>query len=169
MRSFKRFTIAAFAAAALTMSLTGVSAAAVDGPRQTDPPGGATPWSDCFYGHPLPSKNAYVNSFANDHLRIGVVLRCGVHDSDNADGWGVRHIKDGHGFDEYTEYCIQLIVGKTGSLTPGSGPRNQAFKYSAHGMTGTVIYNVDTKNIVTAYTSGTRGSGDWDGCVSRFS
>ncbi|MFF4214519.1 hypothetical protein ACFYZE_35330 [Streptomyces sp. NPDC001796] len=169
MRAFKRFAVAASAAAVLAVPLATAAAAAANEPRQTDPPSGATPWSDCFYGHPLPHENAYVDSFGNDHVGIGITLRCGRHDSGGVDGWGVRHIKDGHGYDDYTDYCIQLIVTHSTSLSPGSGARNMAFKYSAHGMTGTVIYNVDTKNIVTAFTSGTRDSGDWHGCVSKFS
>jgi hypothetical protein len=76
VRAFKRFTAAAFTAAVLTIPLTAVNAAAAVKPHQVDPPSGATPWSDCFYGHPLPSKNAYVDSYGNDHLGVGITLRC---------------------------------------------------------------------------------------------
>jgi hypothetical protein len=86
VRAFKRFTAAAFTAAVLTIPLTAVNAAAAVKPHQVDPPSGATPWSDCFYGHPLPSKNAYVDSYGNDHLGVGITLRCGTHDTSSSDG-----------------------------------------------------------------------------------
>ncbi|WP_310729495.1 hypothetical protein [Streptomyces sp. N2A] len=132
------------------------------------PPSGGTPWGDCLYEHPQPSSDVYVNSFGNTHLNVGVTLRCGSHDRPGKTGFGVRHIKDGPGFNEYTECCVELVVMTARSLPPGSGQNNQVLKYSKDGVTGVVVFDVNRKNVVTAYTQGSGGDGNWHGCTSKL-
>ncbi len=164
-----RYTVVGVLVAAIALSLSGATAAmAANSPNTQPPPPPNTVWSDCLYANPQPDNNALVDSYYNATLNIGVDLVCGNHNVGDINGFGVRHISDGHGFDDFTEDCINLVVQKTPYLTPGSGPRNQAFRFTQNGVTGVVVYNVDTKNIVTAYTQGSGGDGNWEGCVEAL-
>lgn len=156
--------------------------ATLAGVAQAGPPRQAqqeeTLWSDCLFEQPPPSNNALVDTYDNVALGITVHLRCGNHDTDDRTGFGVRHIADGHGFDDSTEECIRLTVEMSSLLddgvASGTGPRNEAFVFPGrdslyHGVRATVIYNVDTKNVVTAFVQGTEGQDNWAACAEALS
>jgi hypothetical protein len=124
-----------------------------------------TEWSDCVFAQPAPDPNTLIDTYTNTQLNVTVSRRCGNHDTDDTTGFGVRHINDRHGFDFNTEDCISNIVTQAtildDGIASGTRPRNEAFVFPGrgqlqNGVHGTVIYNVDTKNIVTAYVEGPR-------------
>lgn len=154
----------------LSVGTTATAQAAAITPQQTE-------WSDCLFAQPAPDPNTLIDTYTNTQLNITVSLRCGNHDTADTTGFGVRHINDRHGFDFNTEDCISNIVTQAtildDGIASGTGPRNEAFVFPGrnqlqNGVRGTVIYNVDTKNIVTAYVEGTQGADNWEACASAL-
>jgi len=127
-------------------------------------------WSDCIWGD-APEESVVATFTEKDGT--GYTLQCGNG------GYGVVHIKEGHGFTDRTIPCIARVLSEYDSRErSSSNPTNDVFRLKAE-ITGTVGNYFDAKvvvdrthrNIVTAYVE-TYALGDlpeydvdpWDAC-----
>lgn len=101
-------------------------------------------WADCVYDQPLPAASQVIATIA------GVKLTCG----------GVRHIKSGHGFDNYTEACISnALTHRFSKETSKSNSSNWLYTalWAAGGgeyleyLQAYVVVSKSNPTVVTAY------------------
>ncbi|MCQ4084365.1 hypothetical protein NGB36_28235 [Streptomyces sp. RB6PN25] len=146
-------------AVVVTLAWFVTSAAGAAAVTTTVPAGG---FQDCFA--PNADANHLVTSVDNQDTYRTVALRCG-----SASTFGVLHINAGHPpFNATTVQCIEHVLSTAPYEGPASGKDNVSYTISNRQLDAIVIVNVDTDNVVTAYTSqgGSPRSNDWDGCVS---
>jgi hypothetical protein len=143
-------------AAALALGLPVMSATtAYAGP--TAPAG----FQDCFQANVDP--NHLVSSVDNKDTYRTIALRCGTR------GWGIVHINDRHGpVNDTAVRCIEHVLSTAKYEGPASGKDNVSYTISSRKMDARVIVNVETDNIVTAYTSegGSSRSNNWQDCIN---
>ncbi len=161
-----RHLLTVVAAIAATVGATTNATAATSG--IVKPNDVATDWSTCLYA-PAPNDTYHVaDTFAHS-----IAIVCGRKDLPPVQGFGVRHVKEGHAYNSNTDACIRKIISK-GVSAPASGDGNLAYKYPSGGEIGWVIYTKfpaltpvsETYSVVTAYLQGWPNStAQWDKCT----
>ncbi len=125
----------------------------------------ATNWSTSLY-----TPHSGDTYHVADTFPHSIAIVCGLKSTALETGFGVRHVKEGHGYDSNTDACIRKII-TYGVPTTASGTNNSAYKYVSGGEIGWVIYTrfpavtpvSETYSVVTAYLQGwPAGNAQWD-------